>query len=285
MTSPPKTLTRTTDLGTWRLTRAGPGPEQAGIVQEYWEVEGRLSPFREALLPNGSVEVMINLGPPHRVFEGRGAGIWNGSWFSGLQERSIFIETLEGTHLVSARLHPLGATELFGPAAAKAANSIVELATLIGAEAAALRERLLAAALPETRFALLEAFLQSRGAEAAPPPEFVGEAASRIERAHGNLRVATLYQELGISRKHLAVSFTRSLGLSAKAYARIHRFLWTLEYLRQHEAVEWSRLALLAGYSDQSHLVRDFRRVGAASPREYLRRMAPDGDALLEVAG
>ena len=47
-------LTHTTPLGTWRLTRAQPCAALVGIVHEYWEVQGRLSPFREALLPNGS---------------------------------------------------------------------------------------------------------------------------------------------------------------------------------------------------------------------------------------
>ena len=36
--------------------------------------------------------------------------------------------------------------------------------------------------------------------------------------------------------------------------------------------------------SDQSHLARDFRRVGAASPTEYLARRAPAADALIYEA-
>jgi AraC-like DNA-binding protein len=106
-----------------------------------------------------------------------------------------------------------------------------------------------------------------------------------IERAHGSLRVAELHKELDASRKHLAVSFTRFVGVSAKAFARLHRFVWTLERLRNSTDVEWSRIAAEAGYSDQSHLVRDFRRVGATSPTDYLRRFAPDRDALIETAG
>src|SRR3954465_2125980 len=149
-------ISHTTDLGTWSLVRARPRSDLAMVVKEYWEVKGRLSPFREALRPNGFVEVMFNLGPPHRVFEGPGAGLWDRSWFSGLQERSIFIESLSGTHLVSIRLHPLGAAEILGFAAASAANSIVDLQTLIGADASALRDRLLAADSPSTRFMILE---------------------------------------------------------------------------------------------------------------------------------
>jgi AraC-like DNA-binding protein len=278
-------LTHSTTLGTWRLTRAQPCAELTGIVHEYWEVQGRLSPFREAVLPNGYVEVMVNLGPAHRVFEGSSSGVWERSWFSGLQERSIFIESLDGTHLVSIRMHPLGATQIFGLAAAGAANSIVDLDTLVGSRAHDLGERLVAEESPGVRFATLEKSLRDRSTLDISIPPFVREAATRIERTHGCLRVAELHKELDVSRKHLAVSFTRYVGVSAKAYARIQRFVWTLEQLRNSADVEWSRIAAEAGYSDQSHLVRDFRRVGAASPTDYLRRFAPDRDALLEAAG
>ena len=277
-------IRHTTSLGTWSLTRAQPDKDFRGIVQEYWEVKGRLSPFREALLPNAFVEVMFNLGPPHRVFEGSSSGVWERSWFSGLQERSIFIESLEGTHLVSIRLHPLGATHLFGFGAAEAANSVIDLDRLVGERATTLRTALLSAPSAESRFGILDRFLRDRGST-TQIPNFVSAAASQIETKHGSLRVADLHLELDISRKHLAVSFNRYVGVSAKAYGRIQRFVWTLEQLRSRGDIEWSRLAVEAGYSDQSHLVRDFRRVGAASPKEYLRRFAPDRDALLDAAG
>jgi AraC-like DNA-binding protein len=58
--------------------------------------------------------------------------------------------------------------------------------------------------------------------------------------------------------------------------------MWTLAQLRGASAVDWTRLAAEAGYSDQSHLARDFRRVGAATPTEYLRRATPAVDALID---
>src|SRR5689334_14897057 len=207
---------------------------------------------------------MFNLGPPHRVFEGSSTGVWERSWFSGLQERSIFIESLEGTHLVSIRLHPLGATQLLGADAPRAANSIVDLETFIGADARELRDRLLAPESPGARFCILEEFIAARALTAIPA--FVRDAVGRIEESHGSLRVADLHRELDVSRKHLAVSFTRYVGVSAKSYSQIQRFLWTLEQLRSSTEVDWSRLAAEPEDSDQSHVVRNFPLVGAVSP-------------------
>jgi methylphosphotriester-DNA--protein-cysteine methyltransferase len=271
--------------GAWTLTRADPEPSLGGLVKEYWEVRGALSAFRETLLPNGCLEVMVNLGPPHRLLSAQGEGTWKRAWFSGLHERSLVIESLEGTHLVSARLTPAGAVSIFGQDAAAAANAVIDLEEFLGAEGTPLVEAVKAAAEPAARFEILEAFLLRHRATTRPPPAFVLDAAARIEAAHGNLRVGSLHETLGVSRKHLAVSFPRHIGVTTKSYAGICRFTWTLEQLRAAATLDWSHLAAAAGYSDQSHLVRDFRRVGAESPTTYLRIASPDKTALLYEAG
>jgi AraC-like DNA-binding protein len=268
-------------LGEWTLWTAEPCEALAPWVQEYWEVRGDIAAFREALLPNGRVELMFNLGPPHRVLDGAGAGEWTTAWYSGLQERAIHIETLHGTHLLSARLHPLAATSLFGATAPAAVNNIVPLERLLGTEAASLRAQLLATHSVEQHFATLEEMLLARRATATPVPPFVWEAVTEIERTHGRIAITTLHESLGMSRKHLTVSFGRAMGMSPKRYALTRRFIWTLSHLQTGQPIEWSTLAADAGYADQSHLVRDFRRVGAASPREYVRRVLPGATALL----
>src|SRR4051812_37538593 len=182
--------------GRWRFSSATPNRSLAGIVQEYWEVEGRLAPFRERVLPNGYTELMVNLGPPHQMMTLAGTSVWERAWFSGLHERAIVIESLDGTHLVSARLHPLGAFRLLGPAIARLVNSVVDLATLLGPAAEELRALLLASDSAEQRFVQLERFLERRVAPGVAPSPLVCEAVRRIEAAHGNLRISSIPAEL-----------------------------------------------------------------------------------------
>ena len=63
-------------IGAWRLASARPNAPLAGLVKEYWEVEGALDAFRETLLPNGCTELMINLGPPHDLIHGGVRETW-----------------------------------------------------------------------------------------------------------------------------------------------------------------------------------------------------------------
>ena len=285
MPGPVQTLEYEASPGRWRFSSAPPDRPLVGIVQEYWEVEGHLTPFRERVLPNGYTELMVNLGPPHQLVTHAGTSVWEHAWFSGLHERAILIESLDGTHLVSARLHPLGALRLLGPAIAQLVNSVVDLEALLGPPAGELRTLLLASDSAEQRFAHLERFLHQRVTPSVVPSPMVCEAARRIEAAHGNLRIASIPADLGVSRKQLWLRFTRELGLSPKAYARLQRFVWTLARLRESTSVDWPQLAADAGYSDQAHLVRDFRRAAFASPTEFLRARTPDSTALLDEVG
>jgi AraC-like DNA-binding protein len=285
MPGPVQTLEYEASPGRWRFSSATPNRSLVGIVQEYWEVEGHLTPFRERVLPNGYTELMVNLGPSHQMVTHTGTSVWERAWFSGLHERAILIESHLGTHLVSARLHPLGALRLLGPAIPKLVNSVVDLEALLGPPGRELRALLLAGDSAEQRFAYLERFLELRLSPSVAPSAMVCEAARCIEDAHGNLRIASIPADLGVSRKQLWLRFTRELGLSPKAYARLQRFVWTLARLRESTSVEWPRLAAAAGYSDQAHLVRDFRRAAFSSPTEFLRSRTPDSTALLDEVG
>lgn len=270
--------------GRWRFARAAPAPALADVVVEYWEVEGSLAPFRERILPNGRAELMLNLGPSHRMVTAAGTTVWERAWFSGVHERAIVIESDQGTHLVSARLHPLGVLRLFGDVPGRV-NAVTDLASVLGEAACALRAAVAEAPTVAERFAQLEDFLLARLETGVRPSPVVSAAVRRIEAAHGALRITDLPAELGLSRKQLWLRFRRETGLSPKAYARLWRFVWTLERLQASETADWPRLAAAAGYADQSHLVRDFRRIAAASPTTFLRTRTPDGTALLDAAG
>ena len=265
------------------MRRAEPAAELKEMVKEYWEVEGALHPFRETILPNGWIELMINLGPPHRVTGGSSEGVWRYGWLSGLHEHTIGIESRHGTHLVSARLSPIGAIDLLGPAVARTVNSIVDLRVFLGSAGETLVKSVRDAPSPAARFDVLEKFLCARRV-LSTVPDFVRDAATRIEQLHGNVKVSSLHEDLGVSRKHLTVMFKRVIGVTPRAYAKLQRFAWTITRLQESKSIDWSRLAFEAGYSDQSHLVRDFRRIGGNAATAFLSRLTPDGIALWEDA-
>jgi AraC-like DNA-binding protein len=67
-------------------------------------------------------------------------------------------------------------------------------------------------------------------------------------------------EEVGWSSKHLIAMFKKQIGLPPKAVARILRFHGIVRRLNRECVTSWADAAAASGYSDQSHLIRDFRR-------------------------
>jgi AraC-like DNA-binding protein len=90
-----------------------------------------------------------------------------------------------------------------------------------------------------------------------------------------------LAQELGWSRKNFTAQFRAGCGVAPKVAARLARFERVLAGCG-HGQVDWSDLALRAGYFDQPHLIRDFTAFAGMTPTEYARRLVP-GAGLIEA--
>ena len=91
----------------------------------------------------------------------------------------------------------------------------------------------------------------------------MGEALRRIEGAGGDLRVRDLAAGLGLSDRRLEQLFHWHVGLSPKAACRLARFRTSVELLvdtpHPQPQRSWAEIALASGFSDQSHLVNEFR--------------------------
>ena len=108
----------------------------------------------------------------------------------------------------------------------------------------------------------------------------VAHAWRRLVGSHGGVAIGALARELGWSRRHFGERFRDHVGLAPKPAARVLRFRRVLDLLGQGDAPRLADIALDSGYYDQAHLNRDFRAFTGGSPREYLRRLLPDGGGI-----
>jgi len=142
---------------------------------------------------------------------------------------------------------------------------MVGLDDVLGLEGIALREQLGNARDWSTRFAIAETFVATRLTEARAIQAEIAWAYDRITASGGRMRIASLADRLGWSRKHLAGSFSNAIGVGPKTLSRIVRFNRALGLSRQGEN-DWADIAADCGYADQAHLVREFRDLAGQTP-------------------
>jgi len=256
-----------------------PFAELAPFVEAVWGVRGHGGHSTEAVLPNGAVELMINFGPRQRVV-GHGDRELNDSyrhaWLAGIQDRRLVHASDEGADHIAVRFRPGGAHAFFDLPMRETTNRVVELDLLIGPTAVSLRDRLGALRDDRERVAVLQRWLLDRR-RVRDGFETVRRAAELL-RDDGSFRasVTQVCDRVGLSNKHLVHRFHDIVGLSPKVLGRVERFQAVIAACRGRVRVDWIDLAQDFGYADQSHLIREFRRLGNVTPTEFLARRTPD---------
>ena len=88
------------------------------------------------------------------------------------------------------------------------------------------------------------------------------------ERSPAPASLSELAAEVGMPVALLARSFRREFGVSVGEYARTMRLEWAAAQLAATE-LSLARIAVEAGYADQSHFTRSFRAWAGVTPGRY----------------
>jgi AraC family transcriptional regulator len=118
---------------------------------------------------------------------------------------------------------------------------------------------------------------QSRRGRRRDTPVWFARVRERLhEEFRRSPRLADLADTAGVHPMHLARTFRRHTGMSIGAYLRRLRLDWSADQLTNAETT-LAEIAVRAGFSDQSHFTRAFRRYTGLTPRSY--RAARNGRA------
>ncbi|MFC0589868.1 helix-turn-helix domain-containing protein [Novosphingobium aquiterrae] len=103
----------------------------------------------------------------------------------------------------------------------------------------------------------------------------VARAARMLREAQGQLGIKELCEESGLSMRHFQRRFRQLTGQNPKHYARVCRVSHAVHMKELQPDLSWTAAAFEAGYSDQSHFIRDFKGLTGILPRDFLRFQTP----------
>ncbi|RCK69811.1 AraC family transcriptional regulator [Desertihabitans brevis] len=190
----------------------------------------------------------------------------------GLHVRTSWVRQRPGQAGVQLAVHPLAARSLFGVPAAELSVDDFAGADVLGAPGRRLHEQLCEAGGWDEAFARVGDHLVRHRRDAAVRPE-LRHAWALLEGSGGRRPVAEVAREVGFTARHLDTLFQREVGRSPKTVARLIRFERATTALAGQARVgrvDLAGLAARCGYSDQSHLSRDFVAFTALPPRRWV---------------
>jgi len=189
------------------------------------------------------------------------------AFFAGLQVPAQCVVHSGNNDCVEIRVPPMAAYTLLGGAIAEVNGEPVSLLDVIREPIDILLEQLRTTSKWEHRFAAVDRFLARGFAESkrCVPPELTW-AWETLEQSHGQVPIRALARAIGWSERHLINQFRVYFGVRPKASARRLRFSYAFDMLSTHPTGDLSSIAAQVGFSDQSHMTREFQIFSGVSP-------------------
>jgi AraC-like DNA-binding protein len=256
-----------------------PRGDLSRFIQFIWIARGKVPHKRERVLPNGVIELIINLGAPHHTLEQDDYSrrtVFRDCWLAGIQNRHLVIESLYDTDLIGIRFKPGGAYAFLGRPLSEFTDQVIEFDLIDRAWCDELRGRVLEARDDAARIDCIERTLRQRllGELAGHPAvQFVCDT---IRASSGLVRIADLIERTGLSHRRVMDHFERNVGMTPKALAQVYKFQSVLKRIERETTPDWSQVAAECGYYDQPHLNHEFRRLSGLTPTQYVATRLQD---------
>lgn len=251
-----------------------PPPPLGRFVQVLWVFQGAPGPHKlERLLPDGSVELVVNLRDPripvynpHNI---RRCETLPPAIVCGPHSQFFVIDTASQMDVVGVHFKPGGAYPFLKLPSTEIHNLHVGLDALWGRDASELRDRLLEARTPQAKVRILEESLISKAAAPERHPA-VAFALGQFHQAIETRKISDVTQQIGLSARRFIDVFQKEVGLTPKLFCRVRRFQKVLRVIASGRPIDWAQIALTCGYFDQAHFIHDFRAFSGINPSAYL---------------
>jgi AraC-like DNA-binding protein len=219
-------------------------------------------------MPNGQAHLMVNLAVDEfRTYGAARAELISqnaGAVVTGPHAKPVVIDTRAQCWLAAVEFRHGGACRFFSMPMTEISNQVVQLQDVWCSDGRLLRERLLDAATPASKFRVFEeVLLDHLRLEFDPAIRYA------ITALRAGVPVSQVALHLGLSPRTLERRFSSQVGIAPKRFARVHRLQRVLRAVRCSGKPDWCALAAEYGYTDQAHLIHDFRDLAGITPSEY----------------
>src|SRR5262245_34650787 len=247
-----------------------PNPLLKSAIESVWSFSDDSGTFADGahrVFPDGCIELIVHRGRPFDwKQEGAAARPQPGAFVVGQLSEPMWLIPGAVFDVVGIRFRPGAGIEALGGDLSALSDEVIPLESLWGAAARDLVNAVREAATPARAQRILEAaVLEHIGKERGLHPA-TRRVIDAILHARGQVRIDQLARDVGWTERHLERRFLREVGLLPKTFARTVRFQHLLRVLSAIQEDDWAGIAWECGFSDQAHLIREFRRFTGATP-------------------
>jgi AraC-like DNA-binding protein len=227
-------------------TEYQPEPALARWVDCTWSMETESDVRQYPVRPDGCMDILYSPGAGLEIV--------------GTMTTEQRFDIAAGERRIGLRFRPGMARAFLAIDGAELRDRVIPLEVVMGPRAAELRYRLDEAPSAREGCGILTSALRFP----ENPPDPVQLAIQAMTRAHGEIDLAWVADQAGMSMRQFRRRCLAESGLAPKHLARVLRFRRACLLASRGES--WLRIAAEAGYFDQPHLIRDFLEFTGSTP-------------------
>lgn len=249
--------------------RVSPKKSLSTIIDCYWIVENEDSTvFQQKIIPDGFPEMIFHYGDNYRV---NISGSWetqSKSLLAGQIRNHFLLENTGTSGMIGIKFKPASITQLFDINMLDLTDKVVELGMELYKQFEPIIKKMDSKALFKKTVRELDSFFEQQTREETENDRIINLAIDLIFQEKGMISVTNLTTKTGVNERKLERLFNKYIGLSPKFYSRIIRFNHIFQ-LVQEKQVNWSEIAQLSGFYDQSHFISNFQEFTGEDPSKY----------------
>jgi AraC-like DNA-binding protein len=171
--------------------------------------------------------------------------------------------------MVKVLFHPTGTYRLLGIQMQKAVNNGLDAREFWGNELDAVLSDLRQTSSYQAMADIVAAFLQTKVDVSCRPEEPIDLVVMKMLEPANNHALEAWADMACLSLRQFERNFATRTGISPKLFIRIVRFEHAMQLKNENEAKSWTEIATACGYTDSSHLLREFKEFAEFTPGKF----------------
>jgi len=189
------------------------------------------------------------------------------------------------TSLVIIVFHPQAIHQIFGIPAIELRDKVIPVDEIFGHQFQYIQEQLAELQHIRDKVNLLDGFFLSFIYKNGFNPQPVTtNTLQQIQLAKGLMPVGQLTKITGFTERQIERKFIECVGLTPKMYSNIVKLHHLLKHLNNGNTnKKLTSIAYEAGYTDQSHSIKEFKKYTGLTPGEYIKKAGKLTNNFLEL--
>lgn len=247
-----------------------PPEELRASIKDFWYISRDFGdqPSSFEVTPDGYVEIIFYFGSPCSIATPSGLQHLPSPFLVGLLNQPIHFHAQNRVDIIGIKCFPWAVFELLGLPPGK--GGVHVFAHPIAQLQATLAQSIQANNVAEALAQVSQYFEQAQSRLAAD--QVLSKAGRAMRAAGGTLPVSQVATAAHATVRTLERKFKQAAGHTVKDVSGLIRFEQVREHLWRHPTASLAGLAQELGYTDQSHLGREFKRYCGTTPAAFARK-------------